>query len=109
LKKYSLTLLLATLILIGVGFACKARRSNSRTPEVVVYVSEDRVFAEPILKDFEKQTGIRVQAVYDTEEAKSNGVMNRLLASSSTRIIFFIVSPLHLKATHVAYCRIGKN
>src|SRR5262245_25128633 len=48
--------------------------------EVVAYVSEDQVFSEPILKDFERETGIRVRAVFDTEEAKSTGVMNRLLA-----------------------------
>ncbi|MDE2060584.1 MAG: iron ABC transporter substrate-binding protein, partial [candidate division NC10 bacterium] len=47
---------------------------------VVVYVSEDQVFSEPILKDFEKETGIQVKAVYDTEESKSTGAMNRLLA-----------------------------
>ncbi len=48
--------------------------------EVIVYVSEDQVFSEPILRDFERETGIRVRAVFDTEEAKSAGVMNRLLA-----------------------------
>lgn len=47
---------------------------------VVVYVSEDQVFSEPILKDFERDTGIRVKAVYDTEETKGTGVMNRLIA-----------------------------
>ena len=46
---------------------------------VVVYVSEDQVFSEPILKDFERDTGIRVKAVYDTEETKGTGVMNRLI------------------------------
>jgi len=50
------------------------------TNEVVVYVSEDQVFSEPILMDFEAETGIRVKAVYDTEETKSTGVMNRLIA-----------------------------
>jgi iron(III) transport system substrate-binding protein len=83
MKKYPLTLLLPALVLIGGGFACKARRSAVRASEIVVYVSEDQVFAEPILKDFEKQTGIKVQAVYDTEEAKSTGVMNRLLAEKN--------------------------
>src|SRR6266496_5468202 len=47
---------------------------------VVVYVSEDQVFSEPILKDFERETGITVKSVFDTEEAKSTGVMNRLIA-----------------------------
>ena len=46
----------------------------------MVYVSEDQVFSEPILRDFEAETGIRVRAVYDTEETKSTGVMNRLIA-----------------------------
>lgn len=53
---------------------------DSTSQQVVVYVSEDQVFSEPILADFEKETGIRVKAVFDTEEAKSTGVMNRLLA-----------------------------
>src|SRR5438874_4902862 len=50
---------------------------------VVVYVSHDQVFSEPILKDFERDTGIKVNAVFDTEEAKSTGVMNRLLAEKN--------------------------
>jgi iron(III) transport system substrate-binding protein len=50
---------------------------------VVVYVSEDQVFAEPILKDFERETGLKVRAVFDTEEAKSTGAMNRLLAEKN--------------------------
>ncbi len=54
--------------------------TSSKKPEVVAYVSEDQVFSEPILKDFERETGIVVRAVFDTEEAKSTGVMNRLLA-----------------------------
>ncbi len=49
-------------------------------PEVVVYTSEDQVFSEPILKEFEKNTGIKVRAVYDTEETKSTGVALRIVA-----------------------------
>ncbi|MFQ5714538.1 MAG: extracellular solute-binding protein [Candidatus Scalinduaceae bacterium] len=54
--------------------------SQKDTNEVVVYVSEDQVFSEPILRDFEEDMGIRVRAVYDTEETKSTGAMNRLIA-----------------------------
>ncbi len=50
---------------------------------VVVYVSHDQVFSEPILKDFEHDSGIKVLAVYDTEETKSAGVMNRLIAEKA--------------------------
>jgi iron(III) transport system substrate-binding protein len=46
----------------------------------VVYTSVDQVFSEPIFRAFEKQTGIRVRAVFDTEETKSTGVLNRLIA-----------------------------
>ena len=53
------------------------------TPSVVVYASQDEVFAEPIFKDFEKQTGIRVLPVYDSEAVKTVGLANRLLAEAS--------------------------
>jgi len=48
--------------------------------EVIVYTSVDQIFSEPVLKGFEKETGISVKAVYDTEETKSTGVLNRLIA-----------------------------
>jgi iron(III) transport system substrate-binding protein len=43
----------------------------------------DQVFSEPIFRDFERQTGIKVRAVFDTEETKSTGVVNRIIAESS--------------------------
>ncbi len=58
--------------------SCSGKHGDSKT--ITVYVSEDQVFSEPILKDFERETGIKVRAVYDTEEAKSTGSMNRLIA-----------------------------
>ncbi len=51
--------------------------------EVVVYTTVDQVFSEPILQDFERETGIKVKAVYDTEETKSTGVLNRLIAEKN--------------------------
>ena len=53
---------------------------NDSKNEVVVYTTVDQVFSEPILKDFERETGIKVKALYDTEETKSTGVLNRLIA-----------------------------
>lgn len=52
-------------------------------PEVVIYAAQDQQFAEPILKGFEKQTGIKVRAVYDSEAVKTVALANRLLAESS--------------------------
>jgi iron(III) transport system substrate-binding protein len=62
---------------------CGSRPAEQPTPEqktVTVYVSTDRVFSEPVLRVFEQRSGIRVNAVYDTEETKSTGLANRLLA-----------------------------
>jgi len=47
---------------------------------VTVYVSTDRVFSEPILREYERRSGVKVHAAYDTEETKSTGLANRLLA-----------------------------
>ncbi len=63
--------------------SCSTSKKEAKKQTVVVYVSEDQVFSEPILKQFEKDTGIKVKAVYDTEEAKSTGAMNRLIAEKS--------------------------
>ena len=54
--------------------------SDGDEKEVVVYSSVDRVFAEPVLRQFEKNARIRVRAVFDTEETKSTGVLNRIIA-----------------------------
>ena len=48
--------------------------------QVVVYTSQDQVYAEPILKEFEQQTGIETRAVYDSESVKTVGLVNRLIA-----------------------------
>ncbi|MBA3450136.1 MAG: ABC transporter substrate-binding protein, partial [Chloroflexia bacterium] len=50
---------------------------------VTVYVSTDRVFSEPVLRAYENQSGVKVNAVYDTEETKSTGLANRLIAEKS--------------------------
>ena len=57
--------------------------ANSRAREVTVYVSTDRVFSEPVLRAYEQQSGVRVNAVYDTEETKSTGLANKLLAEKN--------------------------
>jgi iron(III) transport system substrate-binding protein len=56
-----------------------ARRATS----VVVYTAQDQVYSEPILRAFERETGIRVRAVYDSEAVKTVGLVNRLLAEKA--------------------------
>lgn len=66
-------------ILAGIAcllFSCAKKGQR----EVVVYTSVDQVFSEPILNDFEKNTGIKVKAAYDVEASKTVGLVNRLIA-----------------------------
>lgn len=47
---------------------------------VVVYTSVDQVYSEKIFKAFEQETGIKVEAKYDIEAAKTVGLVNELIA-----------------------------
>ncbi len=68
-----------TALLLG-SFSCRKSFSHK---EVIIYAAQDQVYAEPILREFEKETGIKVKAVYDSEAVKTVGLANRLLAERS--------------------------
>ena len=76
-------LIIAVVAALTVATAIALPGCFSKQQSVVVYVSEDQVFSEPILKDFERETGITVKSVFDTEESKSTGVMNRLISEKN--------------------------
>jgi iron(III) transport system substrate-binding protein len=67
-------LIIATIIF---AFVCC---SKSTSKKIVVYTSHDQIYSEPIFKEFEEKTGIRVKAMYDVEAAKTTGLVNRLIA-----------------------------
>lgn len=73
-----LTCMYIVILLLG----C-AKREGSDENEVVVYTSLDMVFSQPILESFEAETGIKVQAVYDSEATKTTGLVNRLIAEKN--------------------------
>jgi iron(III) transport system substrate-binding protein len=62
--------------------ACTACKPGNKS-SVVVYTSVDDVFSRPVCEKFQKQTGIEVKMVPDTEETKSTGLLNRLLAEKA--------------------------
>jgi iron(III) transport system substrate-binding protein len=75
------------LVSLVVAAACGGRTddraggaSDRQVRTVTVYVSTDRVFSEPVLREYERSSGVKVNPVYDTEETKSTGLANRLLA-----------------------------
>ena len=84
---------LCLLFVLAFG-SCGGQRETANTPgngnsnqqtanEVTIYVSTDRVFSEPVLRAYEQKTGVKVNVVYDTEETKSTGLANKLLAEKS--------------------------
>ncbi len=73
-------------IFMGVSLYLALTWSNgcgSRHPEVVLYAAQDRTYAEPILREFEQATGLRVRTVYDSEAVKTVGLANRLLTEQA--------------------------
>ena len=75
---------LAAAILVAAsvgGFSC-SRSSGPSRPRVVLYCSVDRVYAEPILAEYEKRTGVDVLALYDSEDTKTVGLVRRLRAEA---------------------------
>ncbi len=68
--------MILTFLLAG----CKGKEPAQ---EVVIYTSLDKVFSQPILEAFEKQTGIKVLPVYDSEATKTTGLVNRLIAEKA--------------------------
>jgi iron(III) transport system substrate-binding protein len=79
----------ATLSALFLVSACRGRTdapdrsATERSRTVTIYVSTDRVFSEPVLREYERRSGVRVSPVYDTEETKSTGLANRLLAEKN--------------------------
>lgn len=73
---YALGLALVALLTLGVG----ARHEASAADEVVLYSSADTDFVKLIVEAFEKDTGIKVKWVGDTEATKNTGLVQRLRA-----------------------------
>ena len=70
-------------VAVGAGACGRSESPASDGQTVTIYVSTDRVFSEPVLREYERRSGIKVNPVYDTEETKSTGLANRLLAEKA--------------------------
>ncbi|MEO6788325.1 MAG: substrate-binding domain-containing protein [Chthoniobacteraceae bacterium] len=72
-----------SLLVIGLlGLALLVWQSLDRG-KLVVYCAHDAVFAEAILHDFEKQTGIPVAVKFDTEATKSLGLSEQIIREAA--------------------------
>jgi len=79
------TLLFPVLAIVGLATAwfVIGDVSNDRADSLVVYCAHDSVYADEILKGFERESGIRVDVRYDTEATKSLGLINLIVAEKN--------------------------
>ena len=83
-NKKLLVVLCCFVVLVVSLFAYVSYAQEQKQQEVVIYTSLDKVFSQPILDLFEKETGIKVLAVYDSEATKTTGLVNRLIAEKNS-------------------------
>ena len=62
------------------------RNDGQNQGQVVLYCSVDQSIAEPIIAEFEKQSGIQVLARFDTEASKTVGLVQKIRAEAASPI-----------------------
>jgi iron(III) transport system substrate-binding protein len=79
--------LLAVLVAVFcvTSFSCRDG-SNGDQRRVVLYCSVDQGYAEPIIAEFEKISGIKVLARFDTEATKTLGLVQRIRAEAASPV-----------------------
>ncbi|HSV13542.1 MAG TPA: extracellular solute-binding protein [Tepidisphaeraceae bacterium] len=70
---------ITTLVLVAL-LACTSCSKNAAAPIITVYCAVDEPYASKIFAEFEKETGIRIAALYDIESSKSVGLAGKLEA-----------------------------
>ncbi len=63
---------------VGASAGCFSRSEPPRR-NLVVYAALDEEFSKPILQEFERRTGIKVDAKYDVESTKSVGLATSIM------------------------------
>lgn len=76
-------IILGIALLSSAGLPLLSWLKTATRPSVTIYCAQDQVFAEPLLRDFERETGNRVRAVFDSEATKTVGLANRLIAEAA--------------------------
>lgn len=74
----------ARVFIFALGLALLGGCWRDDLPSVVLYVSADEHIARQVIEQFEKQTGVRVMMVGDTEAKKTTGLVERLRAEKSS-------------------------
>ena len=77
--------LIFVVLFVSILPSCKQRPGQEQR-EVVLYCSVDQSIAEPIIAEFEEQSGIKVLARFDTEASKTVGLVQRIRAEADSPI-----------------------
>lgn len=75
-RRWSVAVLLLVVLAMSVSFGGCSKDADA----LVVYVAQDRVFADPLFAEFTQETGMRIRPLYDNEATKTVGLANRLRA-----------------------------
>ena len=69
------------IVLLTAGVVWYSTRSNQSDPNrLVIYCAHDATYAQPVLDEFTRQTGIEIDVRFDEESNKSLGLTNLLIA-----------------------------
>ncbi len=77
---------IAAMTFAGAMMGACAKKSEPQARQVVMYCSVDQAVAEPIIAAFEAQSGIDVLPRFDTEAAKTVGLVQRLRAEQDSPV-----------------------
>ena len=84
MKPAACMLMLTIALGCAVGCSDEGEAPPDRPPSpprvVVVFTSLDRVYSDPILQRFTRDTGVTVKPVFDAEATKTTGLVSRLIA-----------------------------
>ena len=85
LRWRTLLIWLTAVLCLSAAVSCSSS-SDQNQQQVVLYCSVDQAIAEPIIAEFERQTGIKVLARFDTESSKTVGLVQRLRAEAKVPV-----------------------
>lgn len=88
-KSHSIAITIITIIagfaiVCGLFYVMTNAGDTKIVREMTVYCAHDSAYSEPILKQFEKETGIKVNIKFDTEATKSLGLTEQLIREKNT-------------------------
>ncbi|MDB5389048.1 MAG: idiA [Planctomycetaceae bacterium] len=82
-RRTAVLILLGVLILATGAWLAGRPMGGRLSRTLVVYCAHDAEYSEPLLKEFERRTGISVLIRFDTEATKTLGLVNLLLREKS--------------------------